>query len=270
MWTRAGAIRHDGGPLSWNPGQYLKFAQPRLRPALDLLARIALDAPGSIHDLGCGTGNVTRLLAQRWPDAAVTGVDDSPSMLEQAGESSGRIIWRRQSIAHWSPDAPADLVFSNAALHWLPDHATLFPRLMGTLARGGVLAVQMPRNFDAPSHTLIADVIRARPWRGRLEPLLKPSPVEPPAFYHRVLAPIAGTTDVWESEYLQVLRGDDPVKQWVKGTWLVQFLDALDPTERPTFEAEYARRLREAYPPESDGTTLFPFRRLFLIATRAK
>jgi trans-aconitate 2-methyltransferase len=255
--------------MTWNPDQYLKFAQPRLRPAIDLLARVALDAPRAIFDLGCGTGNVTRMLAQRWPDAAVTGVDGSAPMLEQAMKGAEPIAWRLQDLARWTPDRPADLICSNAALHWLPDHATLFPRLVRALAPGGVLAVQMPRNFDAPSHTLIADAVRSGPWRATLEPLLRPTPVEEPGFYYRVLKPLASDVDIWECEYLQVLQGNDPVKEWVKGTWLRPLLDALAPADRAAFEDDYARRLRVAYPAEADGTTLFPFRRLFLVATKA-
>jgi trans-aconitate 2-methyltransferase len=132
------------GALAWNPEQYLKFAQPRLRPALDLLERVALTAPRTIYDLGCGAGNVTRMLAERWPDAAITGIDDSAAMLAEAARASGPIAWRQESVAEWQPQAPADLLYSNAALHWLPDHARLFPRLMGALAPAGVLAV--PRN----------------------------------------------------------------------------------------------------------------------------
>jgi len=156
--------------MSWNPEQYLKFGQPRLRPALDLLARVDLDAPRAIADLGCGAGNVTRLLAQRWPGAALTGVDDSPEMLARAARELPGATWRRQNVSDWIPDAPCDLIFSNAALQWLPDHATLFPRLLAQLAPGGVLAVQMPRNFAAPSHTAVAETIAAGPWRATLQP----------------------------------------------------------------------------------------------------
>jgi trans-aconitate 2-methyltransferase len=250
----------------WEPGQYLRFADARTQPALDLLARVDLDAPRRIVDLGCGTGNVTRLLRQRWPAAAITGVDDSSAMLARAARELPELAWVRQGLADWRPEAATDLVFSNAALHWLPDHATLLPRLLAGVAAGGALAVQMPRNFDAPSHTSIGDSVRAGPWRARLEPLLRPPPVAAPGWYYRLLEPLATTVTVWETEYLQVLTGDDPVKEWVKGTWLKPFLDALGADERPAFEADYARRVRAAYPPLPGGTTLFPFRRLFLVA----
>jgi len=252
--------------MSWDPQQYLKFAAPRLRPALDLLAAVPAVAPAVVFDLGCGAGNVTRLLAERWPHASLTGIDDSAPMLAKATVEVAGVHWRQQDLAHWRADRPADVIYSNAALHWLPDHARLFPLLVDQLAPGGVLAVQMPRNFEAPSHALIGDTVRAGPWRARLEPLLSPSPVAPPAFYYGVLAPHVARLDIWETEYLQVLTGADPVKEWTKGTWLKQFLEALAEPERSAFEEDYAARLRSAYPAEADGKTLFPFRRLFIVA----
>lgn len=252
----------------WNPEQYLKFAAPRFRPAQDLLMRVAIDSPRTVYDLGCGAGNVTRMLAQRWLGAQIVGVDDSEAMLAQAEREATDIIWKCQGLAEWAPEAPADVIYSNAALHWLPDHRTLFPRLMGMLAPGGVLAVQMPRNFNEPSHTLIRETLRAGPWRSRLEHLLRPSPVDTPDFYYGLVAPQAAEVDIWETQYLQVLQGKDPVKEWTKGTWLRQFLDALDEADRPAFEEDYARRLRDTYPGLPNGTTLFPFRRLFIVARR--
>jgi len=252
----------------WNPEQYLKFAGPRFRPAQDLLMRVAIDSPRTVYDLGCGAGNVTRMLAQRWPGAQIVGVDDSEAMLAQAKREATDIIWKRQGLAEWAPEEPADVIYSNAALHWLPDHLTLFPRLMDQLAPGGVLAVQMPRNFNEPSHTLIWETLRAGPWRSRLEHLVRPSPVATPDFYYGLVGPLAADVDIWETQYLQVLEGEDPVKEWTKGTWLKQFLDALDEADRPAFEEDYARRLRDAYPSLPNGTTLFPFRRLFIVARR--
>lgn len=254
--------------MGWNPDQYLKFAQPRLRPALDLLGRIALDGPQRIYDLGCGTGNITRLLLERWPDAQITGVDDSAEMLSKAADGSSGIAWVRQSLATWQPDAPADLIYSNAALHWLPNHARLFPALVDALAPGGVLAVQMPRNFLAPSHTAIYDAARAGTWRTKLEPMITPPPVAEPQFYYALLASRARALDIWETEYLHVLEGENAVKEWTKGTWLKRFLDALDEPERSEFEAEYARRVAAAYPMSPTGKTLFPFRRMFIVLER--
>jgi trans-aconitate 2-methyltransferase len=245
--------------------QYLKFAEPRLRPALDLLARVPLTNPVRVNDLGCGTGDVTRLLQARWPGAAITGVDYSERMLQQARRREPTIQWVQASIADWQPEAPAELIYSNAALHWLPEHATLLPMLVGHLAPAGVLAIQMPRNFAAPSHTLIAETVRDGSWREQLLPLLRGAPVHEPAYYLRLLTPLAAEIDIWETEYLHVLRGPDPVKEWVKGSWLKQFLGRLEPADRVRFEADYAARLRTAYPRQADGSTLLPFRRLFIL-----
>ena len=255
------------GSGGWSPQQYLKFADARLRPALDLLARVPEIAAGPVVDLGCGAGNVTRLLAERWPHADLLGVDSSEAMLERARTAVPRARWLRAGIADWSADAPPALIFSNAALHWLPDHGRLLPRLLQMLAPGGVLAVQMPRNFDAPSHTAIGETVRSGPWRQQLEPLLRPSPVAEPAAYFEMLQAHAAELDIWEQQYLQVLHGRDPVKEWTKGTWLKQFLDALAPADAGAFEADYATRVRTAYPPRADGRTLFPFRRLFVVAS---
>jgi trans-aconitate 2-methyltransferase len=254
--------------MAWNPQQYLKFSQPRLRPALDLLARIDVTSPRRIYDLGCGTGNITRMLAERWPSARVTGVDDSSEMLARASAESKHVEWVQESLADWRPDEPAGLIYSNAALHWLPDHATLFPRLIDALAPGGTLAVQMPRNFLAPSHTLIHETARAGAWLGKLEHLIVPAPVSDPQVYYSMLHEHASSLDIWETEYLHVLEGKDAVKEWTKGTWLKRFLDALEEPQRSEFESEYARRVGAAYPPLANGETLLPFRRLFLVLQR--
>ena len=254
--------------MSWNPNQYLKFAQPRLRPALDLLARVPLDDPRRVCDLGCGTGSLTRVMAERWPQAEVMGVDSSASMLGQATDTPANVRWLQQDVAHWAPTQAADLIYSNAAMHWLPDHATLIPRLLSQLAAGGVLAIQMPRNFAAPSHTAITDTVMSGPWRARLAPLLRPTPVADPAWYIDLLSTQAAELDVWETEYQQLLTGPDPVKEWTKGTWLASFLNALEGPERAAFERDYAARVALAYPQRADGTTLFPFRRLFIVARK--
>jgi trans-aconitate 2-methyltransferase len=255
--------------MSWNPNQYLKFSQPRLRPAMDLLARIPSSEPRLVCDLGCGAGNVTAALAERWPRAKIIGVDSSAAMLAQAARALPQVRWVHHSLADWQAESPADVIYSNAALHWLPHHQQLFPALVKALAPGGVLAVQMPRNFAAPSHTLIDATARSGPWLSRLEPLLGAAPVGEPQFYYSLLAPQARSLDIWESEYLQVLTGEDPVKEWTKGSWLMPFLDRLEPAERVAFEADYAQRLRGAYPPLADGSTLFPFRRLFIVLQKS-
>jgi len=249
--------------MAWDPAQYLKFAGPRLRPALDLLQRIEAEAPATVYDLGAGTGNVTRLIAARWPAARIVGVDSSAEMLAKAAAENRTIEWQQADLAAWRPAHPAEIIYSNAALQWLGDHETLFPRLLGLLAPRGALAVQMPRNFAAPSHTLIFETALDGPWR----PLLNRSPVAAPDFFYDLLAPLAASLDIWESEYLQVLDGPNPVKEYTKGSWLSPLLAALDEPLKSRFEAAYGERVLAAYPPRADGRTLFPFRRLFLIAT---
>jgi trans-aconitate 2-methyltransferase len=252
---------------TWDPNQYLKFSDHRVRPALDLIAQIPLEAPRAIYDLGCGPGNITRLLAERWPGAMVTGVDSSPDMLAKARREAPGVAFQLADLAHWSPPAPADLLFSNATLHWLDDHAALLPRLIAQLARGGVLAVQIPRNHQSPSHTLIDVAAADGPWRTRLAQVRAVyGSVLAPDEYYRILAPIVRRVDIWESDYLHPLEGDNPVVEWIKGTALRPYLDALEEPERGGFLAAYAKRIRAAYPMQPDGRTLLPFRRLFFVA----
>ena len=254
---------------TWDPAQYLRFGDHRLRPALDLMARIALDAPRTIHDLGCGPGNVTGLLEQRWPAARITGVDGSPDMLARARASYPTLAWQQADLDTWRPEEPGDLIFSNATLHWLDEHERFFPRLMACLEPGGVLAVQMPDNFAAPTHTLIGEIVRGGGWRTRLEPALRPHPVLAPAAYHDILLPHARSLDIWQTTYLHVLEGENPVVEWTKGSVLRPILDRLrDEEETSAFLRAYGDGIRRAYPRRADGRTLLPFGRLFIIAVR--
>lgn len=256
--------------MRWSPREYLKFGDLRLRPALDLIEQIPIEAPAAVYDLGCGPGNITRMLAERWPGAKVTGIDTSPEMLAKAAEVSSDVSWVEDNIADFDPAEPGDVIFSNAALHWLDDHASLFPGLFSHLNPGGVLAVQMPCNHASPSHVLLAETARSGPWRDLLEPLLRPSPVANPDFYYDLLATEATAINIWESEYTQILDGDNPVLEWVRGTALKPLLDAFDKAGKAdwkeAFIEEYSTRLNEAYPQRRDGRTLFPFRRIFVIA----
>ena len=252
--------------MSWDPTQYLAFGGHRIRPALDLIARVPLEAPATIVDLGCGTGNTTEALMARWPDAAVTGVDNSPEMLARAKEAHPKADWQQADFADWAPAAPVELLYSNAALHWLTGHGELFPRLAGCVAPGGVLAVQMPRNWEAPSHALLYEVARDGQWSEILVPMIREHPTMPPDYYYDLLTPHVAELDIWEVEYLQALDGDNPVAEFVKGSWLKPFLDALEDPIRGEFEGEYRARIQAAYPPQPDGKTLFPFRRLFILA----
>jgi trans-aconitate 2-methyltransferase len=251
----------------WNPQQYLKFADERTRPAADLLARVPLQAPAVAVDLGCGPGNSTELLARRWPEARLTGVDNSASMLARAGQDHPDWTWELADIGQWAPKAPVDLIFANAALHWVPDHPALLPRLFGHVAKGGALAVQMPRNFDAPSHALMREVAADPRWHDRLKAAAR-HPVAEPARYYDLLAPLARRIDLWESEYMHVLDGVPAILEWVRGTGLRPYLDPLDKAEQALFTERYLAALAKAYRPAADGKVLFPFRRLFLVAER--
>ena len=254
--------------MVWNPQQYLKFSGHRLRPAIDLLMRIPDLPVRSVADLGAGAGNVTKLLRERWPDAAVVGVEGSAEMIAAGRKAAPEVEWLHQDLGSWQPARKYDVIYSNAALHWLRDHEALFPSLMERVEPGGILAVQMPRNFEAPSHLLIAETALNGPWRSQVEHLITPPPVKEPGFYHRLLAPSSGNIDIWETEYLQVLEGENPEKECTKGTWLTRYLDALKGEAKAAFEAAYAERVRAAYPRNSQGQTLFPFRRLFMVAQR--
>lgn len=260
---------------TWDPNQYLAFGDHRLRPALELLMRIPLEAPARVVDLGCGPGNVTAHLRRRWPDAAITGIDNSPEMLakaelalakmEQAGPG---VEWREGDFDTWRPEAPVDVIYANASLHWAEDQEALFPRLMEYLAPGGALAVQMPRNFGQPSHTSMGEVAIKGPWAEALARVQRSAPVAEPDFYYDLLAPRCGSLDLWETRYVQVLEGENPVAQFTKGSWLKPMLDALEEPERSEFEAAYREKVLQYYPPREDGTTLFPFNRMFMVAVK--
>ena len=252
--------------MSWNPAQYLAFADHRLRPVADLLNRIPAESPQLVVDLGCGAGNATKLLRQAWPEAEVIGVDSSPEMLARAHDEDPSVNWIEADIATWQPPRPVSVLFSNAALHWLDGHEGLIPTLAGHVEPGGYLAIQMPANFRAPSHTTIEDISDEGPWRDAIVPLIKEPPTKEPGFYYDLLAPVTDDLDIWHVEYLQILHGEDPVLEFTKGSWLKFFLDALEEPARSAFEDAYRERIRAAYPQRSDGTTLFPFRRLFMVA----
>jgi trans-aconitate 2-methyltransferase len=252
---------------SWDPALYLKFTDHRLRPALDLMARVPLPQATTIYDLGCGPGNVTTLLAERWPGARVTGVDASPEMLAKARALPG-ITWQQADLARWRAETPADLVYSNAAFHWLDDHATLFPHLLAQVRPDGFLAVQMPRQQVNPTHRVLYEVAREPAWAAAAVPGLRENPVATPEQYFAWLNRDAAALDIWEVEYLQVLEGDNAVLNWVLGSIARPVVDRLPPDQQQTFLERYGDRLAAAYPRRPDGRTLLPFRRLFIVAQR--
>ena len=254
----------------WDPAQYTRYADERSRPFFDLAGRVRAEDPRVVVDLGCGPGGLTATLAGRWPHARVTGVDDSPQMIERAERHAGdRLTFLRADVAGWTPAEPPDVIVANALFQWIPGHHAVLTRLARSLAPGGWLAFQVPGNFGAPSHILLRELCRAARWRDRLAGTVRDDPVDNPAGYLGLLAAEGCAVDAWETTYLHVLPGEDPVLDWVKGTALRPVLTLLtDPGERDAFLAEYAAALRDAYPREPYGTVL-PFRRIFAVARAA-
>ena len=249
-------------PHTWDPERYLTYADERGRPFLELLARIPAAAPGRVVDLGCGPGNLTGLLKERWPDAEVTGVDSSPEMVARAREVAG-IDVRVGDVRTWEPTGAVDVLLSNATLQWVPGHLELLPRLVGQVAPGGWLAFQVPGNFDEPSHTVRRDLAAQEPYAAYTAGVAVPD-AHDAATYLDALARLGCTVDAWETTYLHVLTGEDPVFTWVSGTGARPTLQALPDDLRPRFEAELKGRLREAYPVGPAGVVL-PFRRVFVV-----
>ena len=253
--------------MTWNPQTYLAFADQRTRPAAELLARIPAHHPSWVADLGCGPGNSTALLAARWPDARLEGVDSSTEMLNQARASGVPATWIQADIGAWEPDARYDVIFSNATFQWLPGQEVLFPRLMSFVKKGGIFAFQVPVNFNAPSHVLLRETAADPRWKQKLAHVRETARGVAENYYD-ILKPQASTLDIWRTEYLQVLEGEDAVYRWVSGTALRPYVQALDGAEGEAFVALYKQKLNAAYPHRADGTTLFPFQRLFVVAVR--
>ena len=244
----------------WDADQYEKFRGERTRPFFDLLSRIPDRSYKSIVDLGCGTGDLTAAVADHWPEARVIGVDSSEEMLKAAAEHAdpGRIDFVKDDIGTWKPAKPVDLIVANASFHWIPDHEALLGRMAAALGPKGVLAVQMPANFDSPSHVLLKETVA-----GKVE--LRHDIVLPAGKYVEILHGLGLLADAWETVYQHVLPGKDAVLEWVKGTALRPVLKALGGAERDEVVAAYAAKLRAAYP-ETPSGTVFPFRRIFFVA----
>jgi trans-aconitate 2-methyltransferase len=254
----------------WDPTQYQKFARERARPFHDLLAQVRREHIDSAADLGCGPGTMTRVLAERWPEASVIGVDHSPEMLAEARPHviPGRLRFEEGDLTTWRPAAPLDLLVCNAALHWAADHAGVLASWSALLAPRGVLAVQMPYAFRTPSHRLIHQTAQEPRWADRLAGAgLTEECVHPPRWYVRRLQKLGLEVNAWKTTYYHVLTGDDPVLELLKGTALRPLLERLEPNDAAAFLQEMAGRLRAVYP-KRDGTTLLPFPRIFFVATR--
>lgn len=251
--------------VRWDPDQYIRFADDRGRPFADLVGRIGADRPRRVVDLGCGPGNLTAALAQRWPDARIDGIDSSPEMIEAARRQVRNISFTVADVRAWQPDVDVDVVVSNATLQWVPEHRELLDTWTQTLPGGAWLAFQVPGNFASPSHTLMRELAESPRWAHALSGVLRHDhPVDDPLEYARRLLRAGWYVDAWETTYVHVLSGDDPVLQWVRGTGLRPILQALSPQDAADFELDYAARLRQAYPPGPAGT-LFPFRRIFAV-----
>ncbi len=250
--------------MSWDPRVYQRFADHRLRPGIELLARIPDVDAHRVVDLGCGTGALTSMLADRWQHAVVVGVDASPEMLSRARRDHPSLEWIAANIEDFEPDGPVDVVFSNAALHWLDGHPGLFARLRRWLRPGGVLAVQMPNNWAEPTHTIPAVILDQNEWAEGARSALLRNRLSDPRSYVEWVQP--AETDLWETIYHQRLTGEDPVLGWVSGSVLGPVLDALGEAAAGRFAESCRRAYREAYPPDHHGVTTLPFRRLFLVA----
>lgn len=254
----------------WSPAQYLKFEDERSRPARDLLAQVPLAEAKRVVDIGCGPGNSTELLAERFPDAEILGLDSSSDMLEAARQRLPKAAFIEADIAQWTPERGTDLLFANAVFQWVPDHLDVLGRLFVQLSPGGVLAVQMPDNFGEPSHFLMDEVAKNGPWSEKLgEAALARDPIPPPIRYYDRLAPRARRVDIWHTQYNHPLAGPGTIVEMLKSTGLRPYLAPLDADEQARFLGEYERRVGEAYAALGDGRVLFRFPRLFVVATRA-
>ena len=241
--------------MQWDPEQYLRFAEHRARPFHDLLARVTAEDPAYVVDLGCGPGGLTERLATRWPGAQVVGVDASAQMIARAvPRATEGLRFVEADLRDWEPERRVDVLVSNATLQWVPDHLAQLPRLAAMLAPGGWLALQLPGNFDAPSHTELAALRTSPRWRDRLAGLAERAAVHEPSTYLATLAAVGLAVDAWETTYLQVLPGEDAVLEWMKGTGLRPTLELLTDSEAEQFVADYRERLRAAYPPQPFGT----------------
>jgi trans-aconitate 2-methyltransferase len=256
--------------MTWSPSQYLKFEDERTRPARDLLAAVPLPEAGRVVDIGCGPGNSTELLAARFPDAEIAGIDSSPEMLASARKRLPSVAFAEADVATWMPDRAADLLFANAVFQWVPDHLAVLHRLMTGLRSGGVLAVQVPDNFAEPSHFLMREVAASGPWSGKLgEAEAVRETIPSPRVYYDRLKPISARVDLWHTTYNHVLESPAAIVEWMRSTGLRPFLAPLDAAEQAAFVAAYSARIAALHAPLVDGRVLLPFPRLFLVAVKA-
>jgi trans-aconitate 2-methyltransferase len=256
--------------MSWSARQYVAFEDERTRPARDLLAAIPTAEARFVVDIGCGPGNSTELLVQRFPGAKVSGLDSSPDMIEAARKRLPQLQFEVAQIDRWADEGPFDVIFANAVLQWLPDHATLLPALASKLASGGSLAIQMPDNLNEPSHRLMREVAASGPWASKLADAAgQRTEMATASDYFSMLRPHCARVDVWRTTYHhQLAGGASGVVEWFKGSGLIPFLNPLTETERAQYLEQYLAAVKKAYPTLEDGSVLLPFPRLFIVATR--
>lgn len=252
---------------AWNASHYLKYGDQRTRAAIDLSVRIQLESPQTVVDLGCGPGNSTQILHRRWPGADVLGIDNSATMIAAARQSYPSQNWQQADIVSWNPDQPYDLVFSNAALQWIPNHEHLIPRVFSIVGPGGALAFQVPSRTFARVRELVHEVSHNPKWDDRMQAARSSLTMERPSFYYDRLAGPGVTLDIWETDYLHVMESPQAIIDWMSSTGLRPFFAALDgEQERGEFLAELNRLVTESYETRPDGKVLFPFCRTFVIA----
>jgi trans-aconitate 2-methyltransferase len=261
--------RYRRAAEDWSAKQYLKFEDERTRPPRDLLAQVRLDDPGRVFDLGCGPGNSTELLIERFPGAEVIGVDSSPDMLRQARERLPSCTFVEGDLSTWVPREGTDLLFGNAVFQWVPDHPKVLARLLQSLQPGGVLAVQMPDNTKEPALMLMEKVAASGPWTAAIaQANAARNDLPRPEDYYDLLRPLCSHIDIWHTHYNHIMENHAGVVEWFKGSGLRPFLAPLDAGMRETFTANYTDEIRFAYPARSDGKVMLKFPRLFILAVR--
>ncbi|RZL08728.1 MAG: trans-aconitate 2-methyltransferase [Pedobacter sp.] len=254
---------------TWSASQYSKFEQERNRPIKDLIAQIKLSAVNRAVDIGCGPGNSTELLAASFPDAILSGIDSSPDMIAAAKSRLPNVSFSVADITSWKDEGPYDIILANASLQWIPDHQTVFPALINKLSAGGVLAVQMPDNFEEPAHQLMRHIASKGPWKDKLANSSKRIGRETAVWYYEQLQHKVSSLDIWRTTYFHPMAGGaKDIVEWFKGTGLRPFLDPLAQEERNEFIAAYTEGISKAYPINSDGSILLPYPRLFILATK--
>jgi len=250
----------------WDPSLYLRFGDQRAQPCLDLIQKIGVADPACAVDLGCGPGNSTTALRARWPRARIIAVDNSPAMLDDARRSDPEVEWIEADIARWRPAQPVDLIFSNAAFQWVPDHRSLLPGLVRCLRASGFLAVQIPYHLHSPAHHAIEELCAEPPWRTWLQPVPRPFEILEPEDYYRILRPMVRGLELWQTTYLHILERPAAIVEWMRGTGLRPYLERIPEAEREAFLRAYGEKVERLFPAQPDGRVLFPFPRLFFVA----